>query len=386
MNQADSKRTLDRLEPALPNSYYYDPDHYQREIETFWYRHWLYACRSAEVAAARDYRVIQVGDQSIVIVRTPEGTLSAFHNTCRHRGSALCPSASGRLNRDSVVCPYHAWTYALSGELISTPRRLDSADFRAEDFSLHRVASGEWGGYVFVNLEPEPEEDLATAIGGTISRFGNWHPGDLVLAHRETVHLACNWKVFWENFSECYHCPGVHPELCEVVPTYRDGLLSPSDRPEWQPTTEQPGRVRPPLADGAVTWSYGGTTELPWFEGLTEAEQRAGHSYGVLEPSGFLVGHVDYMRAVYMQPRGPEQTELTVEWLFHPETLESEDFDVAAATSFGRLVVEQDGRACEVHQQGLRCRRQDAGVLVPQEYGVLDFQRWVRSGLEASAS
>ena len=92
------------------------------------------------------------------------------------------------------------------------------------------------------------------------------------------------------------------------------------------------------------------------------------------------------MRAVYMQPRGPEQTELTVEWLFHPETLESEDFDVAAATSFGRLVVEQDGRACEVHQQGLRCRRQDAGVLVPQEYGVLDFQRWVRSGLEASAS
>ena len=86
MNQADSKRTLDRLEPTLPNSYYYDPDHYQRELETFWYRHWLYACRSDEVAAARDYRVIQVGDQSIVIVRTPEGTLSAFHNNLSSPG------------------------------------------------------------------------------------------------------------------------------------------------------------------------------------------------------------------------------------------------------------------------------------------------------------
>ena len=216
-----------------------------------------------------------------------------------------------------------------------------------------------------------------------MDRFDNWHPGDLALAHRETVPLACNWKVFWENFSECYHCPGVHPELCEIVPIYGEGLLDPSDRSDLQPTDGQPGRPPERLADHAVTWSIGGRTDLPWFPDLNEREQQAGHSYGVVEPSGFLVGHVDYMRALYMLPRGPEQIELTVDWLVHPETLAREDFDAEAAASFGRLVVEQDGQACERHQRGLRCRRQEAGVLVPQEYGVLAFQRWVRERLEA---
>ena len=156
MSQPVSKHTLERLEPTLPSRYYYDPDHYQRELETFWYRRWLYACRTEEVANPRDYRVVEVGDQRIVIIRRPGGELSAFHNTCRHRGSELCVAPRGTLNRDAVVCPYHAWTYALTGELIATPRRLDSPDFRAEDFSLHTVSVGEWGGYVFVNLLPEP--------------------------------------------------------------------------------------------------------------------------------------------------------------------------------------------------------------------------------------
>jgi Rieske 2Fe-2S family protein len=100
----------------------------------------------------------------------------------------------------------------------------------------------------------------------------------------------------------------------------------------------------------------------------------------------FVVAHPDYVRSVRMLPRGPEQTELVVEWLFERETLERSDFDLEHCVALGRTVVEQDARLCELNQAGLHSRRHDHGVLVAQEYGVHEFQQWVRQALEAEVS
>jgi Rieske 2Fe-2S family protein len=105
---------------SLPASYYFDPAQHQRELTRIWYRNWIYLCRSNDIGAARSFRTLEIGDQSILLVRGEDCVARAFHNTCRHRGAALCRSSEGRFSSAGIVCPYHSWRYSLRGELVQT--------------------------------------------------------------------------------------------------------------------------------------------------------------------------------------------------------------------------------------------------------------------------
>ena len=377
MESEKASPALRRPERTLPRRYYVDPEHYRRELDAFWLRSWLYACRAAEISP-RDFKVIEVGDQSVIVTRTRKHRLAAFHNTCRHRGALLCERSEGRFAGDSIVCPYHGWTYSLDGELLGARHQLPGVGFRKQDYPLHRVAVAEWGGCVFVNLAADDVPPLLDALAEIRTALAHWPLADLAVAHRREWTVACNWKVFWENFSECFHCPGVHPELCELVPIYGRGLQSPEDDPARDPAAS-PELVG--LAPGAVTWSLDGRALGPAFPDLDDGERRRGQTFGVARPGWFAVAHVDYVRLVRVLPRGPGSTLLTAEWLFPPEVIAAPGFDRQRAAAFGTRVMEQDARICELHQRGLRSQRFDTGVLVPQEYGVHDFQSWVRRGL-----
>jgi Rieske 2Fe-2S family protein len=375
-----TRSTLSRLEPSLPSHSYFDPEYYRRELEAIWYRSWLCIARAEELVEPRQYKVVEVGSQSIVVTRDPEGRLHAFHNTCRHRGSVLCTEARGRFRGNAIVCPYHGWTYSLAGELKGAPHQLRSPDFRNRDFPLYRVALDTWGGFVFVNLLGEAAPPLADVLDDLTCELANWPLETLRVGRRIERTLACNWKIFWENFLECFHCPGVHPELCRIVPIYGRGLQAEDEDPNCPP--ELVGRGTAPLAPGAVTWSLDGQTELPELPGLDDADRERGQSFGVVVPSMFTCAHIDYVRSVRALPVSPEETRLVVEWLFSSDVLERGDPGVLErTTALGALVVEQDARACELNQRGLRCLRHEQGVLVPQEYQVHEFHRWVRSAL-----
>src|SRR5512144_1134177 len=147
-----TRQPLEKLEPGLPAAWYRDPAHYQRELEAFWYARWIAVAREEELAQPGDWRVVRIGTQSLFITKSESGELRAFHNTCRHRGSVLCTEESGNFARQRIVCPYHSWTYNLQGELVATPRRMETPDFRLQDFPLHGVRTQTWGGFVFVNL------------------------------------------------------------------------------------------------------------------------------------------------------------------------------------------------------------------------------------------
>ena len=376
MQQAPRRRLLTKIENTVPIDYYYDPAHYERELSVFFYRNWLYVCRSDQLSEPRDFVVEQIGSQEIVITRDLKGRLSAFHNTCRHRGSILCTKAQGRFEGGTIVCPYHAWTYSLEGDLIATPHQLESADFQMAEHSLYRVAVGEWGGYVFVNLAGDDAAPFEQALGDMPERFKNYHVDQLIVGDTMDVTLDCNWKLFWENFSECFHCPNVHPELCEIVPTYGKGILSPWDDPNYQPA-EDSGDGRSRMGEGHVTWTVDGQTGILFFKDITPEEAAMGFSYGTMRPGFFMAVHPDYIRAARILPRGPEKIDLRMEWLFEAETLAQDGFDLEHATELGRLVVVQDGDVCEVNQKGLRSNRHTTSVLMPQEYGVLHFNRWV---------
>ena len=370
---------LDEVSDTLPSTFYFDREHHERELRQIWYRQWLLVGRADTVAAVGDYRVVEVGDQSVIVTRGSDGRLRAFHNTCRHRGSILCRQSQGRFRGQRIVCPYHSWTYSLEGELTATPWRLEGGGFDAAKYPLYDVAVGEWAGFVFINLDENAAPFGDKTLADTPARLANWNLGETVTVHTTALDLECNWKAFWDNFKECLHCPTVHPELCRIVPQFREGLASGN-------VIRGDNDTGSSLIEGAVTWSVGGKTDLPWFEGLTEREQRAGATFGVFPPGGYVVVHVDYARVVHMLPTGPERTRLTVSWLVPPETVEHPGFSVEKLIELGDAVVREDARASEINQKGLRSIRHKSGVLVPQEIFVREIHDWVREQLNGDGS
>jgi Rieske 2Fe-2S family protein len=372
------------VEATLPSGYYVDPAHYARELDTIWYRSWVYLCRADALEGPRAFRTFVIGTQQILVLRDEDGALRAFHNTCRHRGSILCQEEAGRLRSKFLTCPYHGWAYDLAGRLVATPFVEEAAGFAKADYPLYDVAVAEWRGFIFVHLGRNPPP-VTQIFGAAASRLNNWPLESLVVGHRYRRTLACNWKVFWENFKECLHCPGVHPELSELVPIYNRGIVAERDDPRWQDhvASDDP-RFKGGLRRGAVSWSRNGKADGVLFDGLTDQERKFGQAFVAGQPSVYMVGHVNYARVVRLHPLGPEATELSAEWLFPPETLADKDFDMGNIVDFATLVMEQDGAACELNQRGLRSLRHEAGVLMPQEYAVHQFHQWVRAALAAA--
>jgi Rieske 2Fe-2S family protein len=372
---------LDRTAASLPSRWYHDPAQYARELEAIWYRDWVCVGRLEDLPAAGDWFVAAIGDESVIVTRDRDERPQAFHNTCRHRGSQLCEASRGRFAGGRIVCPYHAWSYALTGELVGTPKMDLPADFRREDHTLYRVAVETWGGFLFVNLDEQPSQALAEFLGEEARHVERWPLADLVSVRREVTSLACNWKVFWENYSECYHCPAIHPELCRVMPLYREGLLSYAD--SRTPAPGGAGDLRPRVAPGLATWTLDGRSTLPLIEGPSAEDREPGVVFASFAASFFIVAHPDYVRSVRVLPKGPERVELTVDWLLPPGVAEAHPEELERLCALGRLVVAQDGRVCEVNQRGLKSRRHREGVLMPQEHGVKEFHDWLRARLSA---
>ena len=366
---------------TLPSAYYLDPLHYQRELGEIWYRNWIYICRSSDVAAPRDFRTLGVGDQSILVVRADDGALRAFHNTCRHRGAALCRTAEGRFPAAGIVCPYHGWRYNLRGELQQASSRQVADGFDVRNYRLYALPVTEWKGFVFAALTPDPPP-LAAGIDVPLATLDNWELDKLVIGHRMSRTIQCNWKVFWENYNECLHCPGVHPRLAQLVPLFGRALLEQRDDPAWRDHADDddPQYVGG-LRRGAQSWTMDGRPVGVLFPKLTAAERQAGHVYLTCLPSMFLAAHIDYVRVVRLLPLGPERTEMSIEFLFLPETLADPSRDIRRAIDFTDIVMSEDAAICEVNQRGLHALPHAAGVLMPEEYVVRQFQDWVRSQL-----
>ena len=367
---------------TLPSSWYFDPAHHARELRQIWYRHWVYVCRSSELSAPRSYRTCSVGDQSLLVVRGEDSTVRAFHNTCRHRGAALCRDGAGRFPAAGIVCPYHAWRYSVSGQLLQASSALAGDGFDVRDFPLYQLPVTDWNGFVFVALAPDPAP-FAASVDLPLNRVDAWELPQLVMGHRLRKIIECNWKVFWENYNECLHCPGVHPRLSQLVPIYGRALLERRDDPRWQDhVADGDPKYAGGLRRGAESWSTDGRAVGIPFPKLTAEDRSLGHLYVTSLPSMFLVAHADYVRVVRLRPLAPERTELTIEFLCLAQTLSERGGDLARAIEFTDGVMSEDAAICEVNQRGLRALPHAAGVLMPEEYAVRQFQDWVRAQLQ----
>lgn len=366
---------------SLPASYYFDPVHYRHELSRIWYRHWLYACRSSDIAAPRSFRTLEVGDQSVFLVRGEDRVVRAFHNTCRHRGSALCREREGRFPAAGIVCPYHAWRYSLKGELLHTSSKVHGDGFDLADYPLYSLPVTEWNGFLFTALTDSPPP-FSAAFDLPLTRLDDWRLADLVIGHRLTKTIHCNWKVFWENYNECLHCPGVHPRLAQLVPIFGRALLERRDDPAWQDhAADDDPKYGGGLRAGAESWSMDGKPAGVAFPGVGAADRKTAHIYMTSVPSVFIVAHVDYVRVVRLLPLGPEHTAMSIEFLFLPETLADSRHDIMNAVQFTDIVMSEDAAICELNQRGMHALPHAGGVLMPEEYAIRQFQDWVKAEL-----
>ena len=202
---AKARLPLEQAE-SLPRWCYTAQEFYDEEVGRIFRKTWNFVGREDEIPSAGDFLTIDLFGESIIIVRDRAAKVHAFANTCRHRGTRLL-SGSGRC--PAIRCPYHSWTYALSGDLISTPGMEGVVGFNKADYGLIPVRMESWGGFMFVTLDPDCVP-LTQYLGNAIETFSPYRFENMRCTRRKEYDLACNWKLYVENAMEDYHTATVH--------------------------------------------------------------------------------------------------------------------------------------------------------------------------------
>ncbi|MDA9121894.1 aromatic ring-hydroxylating dioxygenase subunit alpha [Paracoccaceae bacterium] len=384
MSLSDDGNALSESVQSLPSNWYYDDKFYKKELSSIWSKNWIYACHSNSLDGPRAYQTIKIGTQSIIVLRDRNGDLRAYYNTCRHRGSALCQEKTGKLKTPVFLCPYHQWSYSLEdGRLIKTSSFENPDNFIKEDYGLFKVKLQEWRGCIFINLDEESEWDIENLFQRSANELKRFPIEDMKVGSVWEKTIKCNWKSFWENFNECLHCPNVHPELSKLVPLFSKRIINSKDLPDWREkaSSEDP-KDKGGLREGAETWSFDGSAQGRIIKTLSSSDIARGQLYASSWPSVFIGGYADHVRIVRILPVGPEELELSVEWLFEENTLNDPSYDIQNVIEFAKLVMMQDGKACEINQLGMHSKAFEHGILMPEEYLLKRFQDWIRVQLD----
>jgi glycine betaine catabolism A len=361
------------LERTLDRPYYQSDEIFALEKERIFFAEWFCVGREEELPEAGDFAAKRVAGESVLVVRTKDGGLAAHYNVCRHRGSQLVPDRDTGRFAGGIRCPYHSWTYGLDGALRTAPF-LEEADGLARgDLSLHPVGVDVWGGFLFVNLTPAGAarrgHTLAAQLGAVPERLRRYPLRELRVARRIVYQVQANWKVILENYNECYHCGPVHPELCRLVPAFKQRGGSDLD---WERGI--------PHREGAWTFTLSGTTNRAPFAGLDE-DERVRHKGELIYPNFMLSLSAEHAAAFFVWPEAPDRTTIVNEFLFHPDEMAKPDFDPADALEFWDIVNRQDWAICESVQRGMRSRVFQSGYYAPMESASLDIRRYISERL-----
>jgi Rieske 2Fe-2S family protein len=336
---------------SLAQRYFVSPEVFAEEQDRVFSKQWALVGHQNQIAEPGDYFVTKIASESLIIVRDKGGEVHGFYNVCRHRGTRLREDKKGHLS--AIQCPYHAWTYGLDGRLIGAPHMDQVPDFDKADYSLHAVNLAFWEGLIFVNLadSPTPLEEWFAPLNG---KFSHWNLPKLRAAKRIEYDVKANWKLMFENYSECYHCPGVHPMLSKV---------SPYDSAE-NDLTEGPflgGFMK--INKGAGLTMSGRACALP----VGKIENLQEVFYYSIFPNMLLSLHPEYVMVHQLWPQSPERTFVLCDWFFHPDAFNRSDFKPEDAIEFWDMTNRQDWHVCELSQQGIASRAYEPGPYSPRE-------------------
>jgi len=320
---------------------YTDPAIFDAEMRLIFERTWVFIGHETEIPRPGDYMLVQLINESIIVVKGRDGVVRAFFNVCRHRGTRICTEERGHFS-GSIQCPYHAWTYGLDGQLIAARYMQQTKGFDKRDYPLHAVALAEWEGFLFLNLALE-SEPFEHAFAPLIGKFRAWHMPELRAARRIEYDVQANWKLLVQNYSECYHCSLIHPALARLSP----------------PTSGRNDLFKGPFLGGYMTMNdavdsmtIDGRTARPPLGEVAGAELNRVYYYSLF-PNMLLSLHPDYVMAHTLWPLAIDRTHIVCEWFFDPVTMARPGFDPSDAIEFWDLTNRQDWRVCELSQLGI---------------------------------
>lgn len=341
---------------TLPGRLYTQPEVLTEERERIFARMWNCVGRTTAIARPGDYVLRTIAGESIIVLRDRAGVLRAFFNSCRHRGTRLCSQDSGHFS-ETIQCPYHAWTYTTDGRLIGAPHMHEVEDFDKRDYPLHAAAVAEWEGFIFVNIaaEPEPFTDVWEPMLARLARF---NLPALAVGHRVQYEVRANWKLVFQNYSECLHCPMIHPELSAVLP-YQSGA---NDLVEG---SFLGGSMEITAPNESATISGRACGRLLSAD-VIQGDKRFAYYY-TLMPNLLLSLHPDYVNYYLVHPLSTDRTLVESEWLFHPDTLTDEAANLRDAVEFWDVTNRQDWDIVERSQLGVSSRRYQPGPYSPRE-------------------
>jgi phenylpropionate dioxygenase-like ring-hydroxylating dioxygenase large terminal subunit len=326
-----------RSATQLPPRVFHDQGVYEFERREWFGRDWLCVGRVEDVPTPGSYLLAEPAGQGIVVVRDGSGGLRAFHNACRHRGARLLDQDSGALD-GCIRCPYHAWSYELTGALRTAPYTRGVAGFDKAGSGLLPVRCATWQGFVFVSLAGATA--LADHLGDLPANLARFELAELRRARRISYEVAANWKVICENYSECAHCPGVHPQLNRIS-RYDSGA-------DFAAVGEWKGGYME-LGAGFATMSTDGQCagRLP-LPGMSTVDTRRVYFY-LVWPNLLLSLHPDYLMAHQVWPLAPGRSLVHCDWYVHPDALAG---DLSGVVDFWDLTNRQDWAVCELQQRG----------------------------------
>lgn len=351
-----------RPDHSLPSPLYNDPRALAFDLDAIFARSWLMGCMECELPKAGSYIAFTVGQWPVIVVRDKAGEIRAFHNSCRHRGSVLCPNGHG--SAPKLVCPYHRWTYDLDGSLFAAgrmPEQFDKRDHGLAPIALRRVA-----GAVFVCLADDPPE-FESFAAPFADYAGPLDFTQLKLAATDLLVEEANWKLVMENARECYHCATGHPELAQTFPVQHGGHYGAGATASAETFTGEMDAAGLPHASlegswwqiarfalnpGARTISMDG--EAVCAQPLTAIN---GGNVGSLrfatEPNMFAHATGDHLFVFTCMPVGPHETHVYSRWYVHKDAVEGVDYDVDRLKELWLKTNAQDKALAENNQRGV---------------------------------
>lgn len=383
---------------GLPQAFYTSAEVFAEDMETIFYRDWLFAFPACLLDRAGSFQRLRIGAYDVVVLRDNQGEIRAFHNSCRHRGSVICTSSKGRLAK--LTCPYHQWTYGLDGKLVWA--RDMGEEFDPSQHSLKPVHCRVVSGLVYICLAANaPDFD---EFASTVTPYLGVHDlSDAKVAFQSTIIENGNWKLVWENNRECYHCAGNHPDLCRTYPedpsitgvspdgTFPEKVENHFNRMEgagapsrFKIAPDGQFRVaRMPLLDGAESYTINGKIAV---------QKRLGR-VPFLDAGTLLLFHypttwnhflTDHSITFRVTPISPMETEVQTTWLVNKDAVEGVDYDLKNLTTVWEHTNDEDRRVVEHNQQGICSPAYEPGPYSTlHEDGVIQFVNWYLDRLKA---
>jgi Rieske 2Fe-2S family protein len=376
---------------SLLQEFYSDPAIYARDLERIHLRQWLCVGHESRIPNPGDYFLYEIAGESLIVVRGRDAVVRALVNVCRHRGSHVCYEKEG--NAKVLVCPYHAWSYELDGELRSA-RKMDK-DVEASDHSLATVRAEIVEGLIFVSFAAEPFalDDVRSVLGASLGRYG-W--ASARMAHRELYAVDANWKLAVENYFECYHCGPAHPEFARhhATESWTDpnteklrkvlrerskamGVEIPTVS-HWpfpiEPDQESAECFHDATYPGSVTGSENGQGVAPLMGDFSDYE--GGFTYADVGPASFFLAYSDYGVLYLFTPRDVQKSEMEVVWLVRGDAREGVDYDLKKLIWMWDVTSIADKRIIDHNQRGVNSRYYRPGPYGEMESHTREFTEW----------